>query len=874
MWTFFIKLIIRYRVVTLIAIVALTAFAAYHARKVELSYEFHQMLPSSDPYSQTYEEFKEVYGQDGSVLFVVVKDPNIYELGPFNAWYDLTQHLKGIDGVAEVLSIANVLELYKNDSTHRFAFRPVMDSKPQKQEELDSLIEKVFSLPFYEGLLYNNETQTTMMAVTLEDTLNFKKERNQKILDIEQIVEEFGQKHDLELHFSGMPYIRSIMQIKIQKELLLFVILAMSIASIALFIFFRSVKATVFPMLIVLMAVIWVLGIISLLGYKITLLTGILPSLMIIIGVENSIFLLNKYHQEYRTHGNKIMALSRMIQRVGAATFLTNLTTAIGFSAFIIAGNDLLVEFGIIAAINIMVVFVLTTTLIPIFFSFLAPPKTRHIKHLDNKFTTTVVGWILKTVIERRRWVYAIATFLAVVGIIGMTQLRTTGSYLDDVPRDEKLYKDLLFMEEEFKGMMPFEISIDTKKPRGVMRYQTIRKIAELQDTLATYPELSRSMSVAEVVKYAHQAYYPSGRASNYNVPSKRMMQSMLTWMPDMQGDQSSILSSFVDSSFSRTRISARMKDLGMHEVERIRTDLEPKIHSIFNPGLALQLDLTKALDTIPGLKKRDKKAAVKALDTLFHYSGNKDLDTDSLIEIANASLPSSLLPMLEENSWKVPMTEEYEVDITGISVVMLRGNAYLVKNLRTSLLLAIIAIGILMFLLFNSVQMVGVSLIPNLLPQLLTAALMGFLAIPIKPSTVLIFSIALGISVDNAIHFLSRYRIQLKLTNLNRRESVMSALKETSYGMIYSSIVLFLGFGIFVMSTFGGTKAMGYLVSFTLLMAVASNLILLPSILLSLDQRTTAKLFRDPMIILLDEEEDIELDDLEIEGQDTRGSA
>jgi predicted RND superfamily exporter protein len=208
---------------------------------------------------------------------------------------------------------------------------------------------------------------------------------------------------------------------------------------------------------------------------------------------------------------------------------------------------------------------------------------------------------------------------------------------------------------------------------------------------------------------------------------------------------------------------------------------------------------------------------------------------------------------------------DKYDVTVTGSSITAFKGTQYLLKNLSTSLALAILLISGFMALMFSSWRMVILSLTPNILPLVFTAALMGFSDIPIKASTILVFSIAFGISVDNTIHFLAKYRQELNLTNWNIRESVILALKETGVSMLYTSVVLFFGFGIFTLSNFGGTQAMGVLVSLTLLVAVTSNLILLPSLLLGLDRLTTTKSFKEPLLHIYDEEEDIELDDLEI---------
>ncbi|MBN2173584.1 MAG: MMPL family transporter [Bacteroidales bacterium] len=778
----------------------LTAFIGYYALKVEMSYEFSSLLPASDSASMVYNDFKQRFGKDGSVLFIGIQDKNIFDVNKIGGLYDLTYDLKEIDGVEEVLSMARLFNITRDDNLKKFNFKPVFEHKPTNQLEADSLKKIVYSLPFYEGLLLNRSTNVSLIAITLNEKQLNTKGRIKLIQKIKGRADKFSEDYSIDVHYSGLPYIRIVTSEKLEDELTFFVFLAMIVASVILLIFFRSFKAVFFPMLIVIIGIIWVFGTMSLLGYKVTMLTGVFPPLLIVIVVENCIFLLNKFYNEFKSHGNKVKSLSRVVQRIGNANLLTNATTAAGFAAFIITGNKLLVEFGIIASINILVAYILTLFLIPIFFSYLPAPKERHFKHLDESVVSKLIKVVVQKVLHRRNPIYIITSVLVIIAIAGMTQLKTTGKIVDDIPHKDKLFTDLEFMEANFKGVMPLEISIDTKKSKGVQKMSTIRKIDELEQVLATYPELSKSLSIAEVMKFAKQAFY-SGNEKMYSLPNDQEKNFILKYIPNVKNEKKTILNSFVDTTMQYTRISTQMANIGTFEIQRIKDDLMPRIDSIF---------------------PKDK----------------------------------------------------FDVQITGTSVVFLKGTQYLVKNLFTSLLLALIVITILMALLFTSIRMILISLVPNIIPLLMTAAMMGFIGIPIKPSTVLIFSIALGISVDNAIHFLSRYRLQLKINNWNIRESVISALKETGFSMIYSSIVLFFGFIIFVLSSFGGTESLGYLIGFTLIIALLSNLFLLPSLLLTLDKRITTRTFKEPLLEIFDEEEDIELGDLEIEQIDTRGSA
>lgn len=785
-------IILRYRYLNLLIITVLTVIMGWQARKVGISYEFAQMLPAKDSTNILYQEFKEIFGEDGAVMFIGITDSSIFELDRFNSWYDLTYRIRSIKGVAEVLSIAKVYQLIKNDSLKQFEFQLIVQEKPGTQEELDSLKDLILGQPFYESLLYNRQSQATLMMVTLDKSELNTRARFQLIEQVKTAGDEFSTRNDVKVHYSGLPYIRTKTTEILQKEIIQFIIIALLIATFILFLFFRSVRAAASTMLIVIINVVWTLGVIVLLGYKITVLTGILPPLIVIIVVENCIFLLNKYHHEFRLHGNKIRALSRTVQRISSANLMTNATTAAGFATFMITGNKILVEFGIVASINIMFAYILSLFLVPIIFSFLPDLKERHHRHLDSGFVGGMILGIVNIVQRRRNLIYIVTVGIVLAGISGIALLKTTGRIVDDISHKDVLYKDLAFLEENFGGAMPFEISIDSRKKKGVMRLQTINKIAQFQDSLKAYPEFSRSLSIADVMKFSRQAFF-SGESRYYELPNSQEVNFMFRYMPKTSGQKRTIINSFIDTNIQVTRISTQMANIGTREIKRIRDDLKPKLDQIFPP-------------------------------------------------------------------------EDYTTHITGTSMVYLEGNRYMVKNLAQSLILAIILITGLMALLLSSFRMILVSMIPNLVPLVMTAGMMGFLNIPIKPSTILVFSIALGISVDNAIHFLSRYRLFLIQNNWNIKDAVLSALKETGYSMTYSSIVLVFGFSIFSTSSFGGTQALGYLITFTLLMALLCNLFLLPSLLLTLDKRITTRRFREPMVDIFDEELDIELEELELE--------
>ncbi len=792
MWILIARTILKNRILLLSILLVITSFMAYKAGDVQMSYQYAPLLPEDDPAYIEYQNFEKQFGNEGNLMVIGVTDKDFFKLNHFKIWTNFTKSLSQIKGVSSVLSATESYNLVKNTKEKQFNIIPVFNDNINSQYELDSISSEFFNLPFYEGNLYNKKTNTYLLAITLEPEILQSPERVELINNIVKAGTEYSEKSNNEIHYSGLPYIRVTTAEMIKKELNMFVFMALGVTAIIMFLFFRSFKVVMFSMLVVGVAVIWALGTQALFGYKITILTGMIPPLIIVIGIPNSVFLLNKYHQEYRKHGNKIKALQRVICKIGNATFLTNLTTASGFATFIFTSSKILVEFGVIAAINIIGVFILSLLLIPIIFSFVSEPKERHLNHLENKAVNKIVDKLIHISLNHRTTVYTTAGVILIFGFIGISMIKTTGYMLDDIPHDDPLYLDLKYFEDNFDGLMPLEIMIDTQKPNGILKASNLKKMDKFHQEISAHSDISKAISLSEVVKFARQGFY-NGNKKYYGIPSNQERNFLLSYVSNSKGDQQKLITNFIDTARTKTRLSFRLKDIGTTKMSELN-DL-----------------ILKSLDE--------------------EFPGDK-----------------------------------YITSVTGASILFFKGTKYLIQNLFVSLFLAIILIASFMAWMFSSKRMVLVSLIPNLVPLIMTAALMGYFSIPIKPSTILVFSIAFGISVDDTIHYLAKYRQELSETNWSIKAAVVLALKETGVSMMYTSIILFFGFGIFGFSEFGGTVALGVLVAVTLLIALFSNLILLPSILLTLEKLITNKSFKEPLLHIYNEDEDIELEELKIE--------
>ncbi len=773
MWYKVGSFIIKKRLFFLIGLFIATLFMGWEASRVQLSYDFTRALPTDNPKYVDYQAFLKTFGGDGNTMVVGIQSEKFYTPAFFNQLVDFTASLKKIPGVTDILSIPDVVTLKKDTTNNRLVPVKIFHPPYPSQAVLDSEKTVFENLPFYRKLLYNPDTHSYLLAVSVNsDSIN-SKSRTRLINDILTRVDSFEKNTNTRVYSSGLPFIRTTIGNRIKKEMQWFLMGSLLLLVITLLIFFRSFSATLMSLLVVSMGVVWSLGTLVLLGYKITLLTALIPPLVVVIGIPNCIYFLNKYHTAYRDVNNQEKALITMVGRMGIVTLFCNIAAAIGFAVFALTHSDLLKEFGEVAGINIMVLFLISLVFIPPVLSYLPPPKSKHTRYLDNAFLEKLLLRIERWTFHHARWVYGVTAIVLVFSLLGIFRIKSEGFIVDDLPKNDKVYTDLKWFEQNFGGVMPLEIIVDTKRKKGIFRIKPIEKIDELSAYIYANPATAKPLSFVEGLKFAKQAYY-DGDSLSYTVPYESDLLFMAPYLEN-KGDPNTekkglakLINSFMDSTQRLARISVNMKDVGSVELPKILTDFDHKAHEIFD-------------------------------------------------------------------------TASYKVTFTGSSVSFLEGSSFIIKGLKESIFWAFILITLCMLYLFRSFRILVCSLVPNVIPLLVTAGVMGWAGIALKPSTVLVFSVALGIAIDVTIRFLINYKQELPHYNYQVPNTLVQTIRHTGISIIYTSMVLIAGFVIFCISDFGGTKALGWLTSLTLIVGTLTNLILLPVLILSTARKPKA---------------------------------
>jgi len=762
MWRFLSHIILTYRRFLIAGLAIVTIYMAQKAQEVEWSFDLAKTVPTTDPEMIFFEKFKEEFGEDGNILAMGLKDSSIYEVLNFTRFKYLVDEVTKLNGVNHVLALPNFHKLIKDNDLKKFRLQQVFQQIPNNQDSLNLLLNEASRIKFYSGQLINEDNGATLLLVSIKKEVLNSKNRDQLIEDIRFAGDTFSSVTGIRLHYAGLPYVRSVTTSKVKKELVMFLILSVAITGLILFLFFRSINAVVIPLIIIGVVVIWSIGTLVILGYKITLLSGLIPSIIVVIGIPNSVYLLNRYHQEYAHHGNKQMALSKIIRKIGIVTFITNFTTAVGFLVLISTDIIILKEFGIVTGINIMATFVVSIILIPAFYSYLPDPTPRNLKHLQFKPLESVLTGFDRLVHSQRVLIYVITIGLITFSVFGIMKVVAVSYVVDDLPEKSDIKQDLHFFESNFSGVMPLELVVNTGNRNGVHNLRNLRKIEEFELFLDSIEHISQPVSAVSFIKAARQAYY-NDDPSFYSLPNNRDQAFILRYLTE-DIDSLGVSSAFIDSTNQMLRISLRVADIGSLKMDSLVSQvIQPRIKEIFAEG-------------------------------------------------------------------KMGAT------VTGTTLLFIKGNKFLIKNLQTSFLFAFLIIAIIMGILFRNLKVIIISLVPNVIPLMITGGLMGYYGIPLKPSTAIIFSIVFGISVDYSIHFLAKYRQELFANKFLVTVAITKSIRETGASMIYTSVILFCGFIIFSLSDFLGTVALGALTSTTLLIAMFTNLTVLPSLLLTFD--------------------------------------
>jgi len=414
MWRKIASLILRNRLYLLAITLLLTGFFGYFIyRDLKLDTRYGVILPSTHPAQIHYQKFVQQFGEDGATLVIAIPSKDLYTEKKFHAWQELGEKINRIDGVESVLSEARLFYLENNKVKKKFVpHRILYDPKKNKDRSIDDVKRLIKKSPFFEGLLYNDSSHVSLMLVEIDKTFLEDKHKSKVVLDIESLVDSYTSTLG-KVSYSGLPHIRVSLAKRILNEMYLFLGLSLLASVVLIFYLFKSIRIIVLCGIVLGVSIVWALGMTALLGYPLTAMMALVPPLLVIIGIPHIVYIITCYHQEFVKTKNNVKALMVTTRYIGPVTLLMNLTTAVGFVTF--TSSERVTEFGIISSVNVMVLFLLTLYLVPIFMSYFGKPKEKHMRHLTRPVSHRFVNLIMAIVTKRRNIVYSLTIILIAI---------------------------------------------------------------------------------------------------------------------------------------------------------------------------------------------------------------------------------------------------------------------------------------------------------------------------------------------------------------------------------------------------------------------------------------------------------------------------
>lgn len=740
----------RQSLLVLLLILLGTVFMAIQIPELKFDYDIENFFPIGSGETEYFDEHREIFGSDNDFILIALKPSK----GIFNSSF-----LKGLEALTDTLENHSLIEkAYSLSNVYDYKFIPgfrrlrkipfIHPDDPTKMEQ-DSL--KIMQSPVLPGYLIAPDGSSVLIYLAnkafanAEDCQNLNKDINEILAKV-----ELGA-----YYLSGKCIGQSTFANTIQKEIGIFIIASVLVIMLVLFIMFRSLPALILPLVVVGLAVLWIIGSMVLLDRPLSLVSNIIPSMLLVIGVSDVIHLLSHYISLKKSGWESPKALKEAIRKVGIATLLTSITTILGFLSLLSTRFFLLHELGLFASLGVFLALFMTYAIIPALIQFF--PQIRFsntsVKQRLHDFLLRLFRFTQQ---HAKRILIASLALLLLSGFL-TSYLQVNIFLLTDLRKDHPLVQDFSFISESYGGSRPQEISIQLRdSSEEIFSAGVLTELEKVESYLENEYKLKNINSPLSFIKSANQVFN-SGRSSAYQIPDSNTLRLLLSQdlEEEFKANSDRILFS---SDFKQGRIMGFLPDLGSRKVYQMNADF---------------------------------------------------------YRFLEEELPN----------------RRCEYRFTGTSHLLELNTEFLAMDILSGLALAVLGISLFMGLVLRSGKVVLIALLPNILPLLCLAAIMAIFGISIKISTAIIFLIALGISVDDSIHFLSHYRLERKENGVV--ESVKNTYIHTGRAIILTSAILSLGFLVLCLSNFLGTFYIGALVALSMILALIADLLLLPALIL-----------------------------------------
>lgn len=723
-------------------LILLVVISGAFITKISFDFDFESFFPVGHPEREVFAEFNERFAYDNDFLLLVFKN----ESGIFNKEFltRVEQIGASIDSLADTEALLSPVNLTLPVKTS-LGLSGIRILHPESDQRLQKDSLRLVSNGTFEKNLFALQENSLIIRIKHRHFEDFQVSEDY-ISQVEKIILAGGI---TDYYLAGRTSVQSEFIDLIQTDFGVFIVIAFLIIILFLKIQYGSWPAVFIPLLLIAATIITTLGIMTALGYSLNILTVLIPTIISFVAISDVIHFYTKYQVSLLEGHSKKETLLRTVKEIGLATFLTSVTTGIGFISLVSIKVLPVQLLGIFTAAGVFIAFVYTFILLPYFSGSLVVRDSQ-----KTVFWQKFAMWCYRFSVGNQKLILLLSTLLLITGIFGATQIRIDAYLLDDLPDDSFSRKSFATIDKNFGGTKPWNLYFYTKDSSSIYDQGVLEEVSRIRKYLADVYGLTNITSPADRVSLLRQSYQ-GGLAAEFHLPADATeLEQLLKYNQYLTRRKIEIIE---DKTVSYGKISGFIPEWG---------------------------------------------------------------------SLRTAEKDRELIRYLESMA-----SEKVTYRITGTTYLIDRSHEYLSVNLFWGLLFAFVAVAIISVLLFRSFSMLIISLIPNVLPVLLTAAVIGFFDIPIKLTTSIIFAVSFGIAVDDTIHFISKFRIEK--AKHSTPVAVRNTFKTAGMAIIKTTILLCLGFGVFCFSSFGASFFTGFFIVLSLLFALITDLFLLPVLIL-----------------------------------------
>ncbi len=573
----FARLLLRHRAWFALAALAVTLLAALGARRIEADFTFWKLLGSRSGELETLERFHERFGNHTAQSVLLVEADDVLAPRTLELIDELSRALAELDGIEEVDSLTTIDDV--TPSADGFEIAPLISSLPLDDAGRERVRGRVRANRLLRESLVSESFRVTAVAARIRPTLERIEDRGPVVHAIRDLVAATTARFpEARVHLTGLPELEQVMLELGSDQRVKLTGLSMLAVALLLMAMFRNVFAVMIPAAVLMTVILWTMGLIGWTSGKLNLLTALVPSLLVVVGVADAIHLISRYFEELRAGRSKHEALESAVAHLSVACLLTSVTTAIGFGSMVTSELPELRRFGLYLAGGVMLAYVATVTLVPVLLSFAPAPGAPRRQADRSDGWDRFLSWLAAVTTTRPVAIVVLFVGLSLGAVALATQVRLETRAMQELPETNPVVVATRLAEREMQGVLAFDIELEAA-PDAVLDPAFLRSMAEIQRLLEQDPMVTSTDSITDVLAQLNRAVHDDDAAFEV-VPETRELAAQLLLLYSMSGDPEE-LRRLVSADHGHTHVTAHLRDLGstyfFPMFERIRPEVEKR---------------------------------------------------------------------------------------------------------------------------------------------------------------------------------------------------------------------------------------------------------------------------------------------------------